>query len=255
VSDDRGVLPPRQALPPAQSIISDSGTTVPQAAPDPQAPGWAAIDPSAPPPQYQAALPPAAAYPAQPAYQPPTYPQYAPQAYMPSYGPQPYGSPMPAFEAPCWFTPTVQPGPVPGLVWAGVGVRFAAVVIDTVVAAVLFLVGALVADIWYNPVTGAYSTTGSIAAWITFLTPLVYMPVFWCLWRGTIGQRMLGLHVVRASDGGSLGARAATGRYLLWLLCILTVGVGVIAAVLATQNRFKKSWLDDASGSVVVRKG
>jgi hypothetical protein len=65
---------------------------------------------------------------------------------------------------------------------------------------------------------------------------------------------MMGLRLLQASDGQNLSVAAAIGRYFLWLLCVSTIVIGVLAAIPALLSPTRKSLLDHASGSVVVRR-
>ena len=83
---------------------------------------------------------------------------------------------------------------------------------------------------------------------------LSYHPAAWYIFEGSIGQRMLGLRVVRAGDGQSLGFGAVTLRYIIFSVVTLCFPLGIISGVIASGNPMKRAWQDDAAGSVVVRK-
>jgi uncharacterized RDD family membrane protein YckC len=103
--------------------------------------------------------------------------------------------------------------------------------------------------------TDAVYSTGATAAYLCwFILALAYHPTCWWAFQGTIGQRGLGLRVVRAEDGTSLGVGATTIRYLVWLVCQLITIIAIIAAAMASDNPRKQAWWDEAAGSVVVHR-
>jgi uncharacterized RDD family membrane protein YckC len=141
-------------------------------------------------------------------------------------------------------------------VWGGIGVRFAAILIDFFFMIVLLVVVGVIA-IAVSPdydFTNRYSAAGYAFVWGWFAVFLLYQPFCWYLFSGSLGQRVLGLRVVRASDGQSLGMGAVVIRYLVWAVCTGTVILGIIAAAMAADNPFKQTWPDDVSKSVVIRR-
>ena len=153
-------------------------------------------------------------------------------------------------------TAPVLPGPMPGMVWAGMGIRLAAVIIDTVLLFVFFVVGTAIANAVgyteYGPDAG-YTPPAAAILWIAAGICLAYVPVCWRLFRGTPGQRAVRLRVVRAADGETLHAKAILVRYLVWCLCIWTVIIGIVVAIVAAGDPEKRAWPDSASDSVVVK--
>lgn len=254
-----------------------ASATSPAVGPNPTAPVYAGgTYPPAPTSQPGPGYPPPGyagfGYPTQPAYAPgrgypppagyPPQPGYGPYGAQPPpyggpFGPPVYGGPGFGYGAPLWAAPAVPPGPAAGLVWAGMGIRFAALIIDSVVEVVAFFVGALIAYAAgyqeHGPNPG-YSPAGVAILWITFAVLVAYTPSCWWAFRGTIGQRLIGLQVLRAADGESLSAGATTIRYLIWLVCTCTVVIGIVAAIVASEKPDKRTWLDDGAGSVVVRR-
>jgi uncharacterized RDD family membrane protein YckC len=148
-------------------------------------------------------------------------------------------------------------GPAPGLTWASIGTRIGALLIDAGVMFVALLAAGLIAQafgIQEYATRSVYSTGATVTYLLLFLFVLAYHPTCWWAFQCTIGQRALGLRVVRASDGGSLGVGETTIRYLLFAICTATIIPGVIAAAVAGDKVDKRTWWDDAAGSVVVKK-
>ena len=185
----------------------------------------------------------------QPGYPPPGYPQqpgYPPPGYVSNaWGPAPAG-----------ISALGPPGPTPGLVWGGIGVRFAAILIDFFFMLVLLVAVAMIA-LAVSPdyeFTNRYSAAGNALVWGWIAFFLLYQPFCWYLFSGSIGQRALGLRVVRAADGRGLGFGAVLIRYLVWAVCTGTIILGIVAAAMAADNPYKLTWPDDASKSLVIRR-
>ena len=72
--------------------------------------------------------------------------------------------------------------------------------------------------------------------------------------QGTIGQRALGIRVVRAADGKPLGIGATIIRYILFAVFTCTIIIGIIAAIAGADDPAKQTWMDKAAGSVSVKR-
>jgi uncharacterized RDD family membrane protein YckC len=99
-----------------------------------------------------------------------------------------------------------------------------------------------------------FSAAGYAIIWGWFAVFVLYVPFCWYLFGATLGQRVLGLRVVRAADGQSLGMGAVLIRYIVWAVCTGTIIFGIIAAAMAADNPYKRSWPDDVSKSLVIRR-
>lgn len=236
------VYPPQPGYPPAQGY-PPPGYFQPGYAPQPVYPPGGTYEPSP-------GGPPAADYGPYPAY--PSIHGDAQGPWPPTIGPSAFG-----YWGPLRTTPVVQPGPMPGLAWAGIGIRLGALIIDAVVALVIIVGGTVIADQFGVTQVGnasIYSPAALAVSWIWIGILIAYVPTCWWVFRGTIGQLMLGLQVVRAADGKKLGIRATTIRYMVWLLCTCTILTGIVASIVAADKPDKRAWPDDASGSVVVKR-
>ncbi|MEO7192022.1 MAG: RDD family protein [Vicinamibacterales bacterium] len=138
---------------------------------------------------------------------------------------------------------------------AGVGSRFLAMAIDTLLQAVLYLV--IVAILFFLPVLRFFvgALGGTYLPAVLFFTIFCiywgYFAAFEIAWRGqTPGKRVMGLRVVRDS-GRPVDAAASLLRNLLRAVDALPVfyGVGVICMLL---NRRSKRIGDLVAGTVVV---
>jgi hypothetical protein len=221
-------------------------------------------------------------------YGPPPYgpPPYGPPAYGPAlYGPPPYGPPpygWPMYPAPGWTTPQQAawgvpgvypqsgwgyqpgygsawyspPGPGPGIQWAGMGARFGALVLDGVIFIIsLFAVGLLVSAFdGSGSSAGSNSTATTALAVIWWLAALSYHPVCWYVFGSTLGQKALGLRVAQASNGQSLGIGAVLVRFLIFFMVTVAFPLGLVCAVMASNDPFKRAWHDEVARSVVVKQ-
>ncbi len=106
--------------------------------------------------------------------------------------------------------------------YAGFWIRFVAYLIDAVIMGVLSVV----------------------------LIGLIYMPIMWA-WKGaTVGQMVLGMKVVRAADGGPIGAGAAIIRYIGWIISAMIFYLGFIWIAFDSK---KQGWADKMAGTVVIK--
>jgi uncharacterized RDD family membrane protein YckC len=150
----------------------------------------------------------------------------------------------------------LPPGPEPGLAWGGIGARFGALVIDAVIIVVaLFVAGFAMSAFGTASSAGkAESPEATALALVWMLFALIYHPVFWYLFGATPGQKVLRLRVAQASTGESLDIGAVLVRYVIFSFVTLAIPLGIISAVMASQDPFKRAWHDEVARSIVVRR-
>jgi uncharacterized RDD family membrane protein YckC len=170
---------------------------------------------------------------------PPTYPPGG-WGYQPSYAP-----PV-----------SLPPGPEPGLTWGGIGARFGALLIDAII-----VVGALIVAVFAMSAFGTANSSGeaespgaTAMALVWMLFALIYHPVFWYLFGATPGQKALRLRVAQASTGESLDISTVMVRYVIFTFVTFAIPLGIISAVMASQDPFKRAWHDEVARSIVVRR-
>jgi uncharacterized RDD family membrane protein YckC len=191
-------------------------------------------------------------------WQPPA-PQYPIAAQWPASGwAQPpgyqpgFGSGLAPGDMPLRYAP---PGPGPGLLWGGIGVRFEALVIDAVLLGCsLFGLGLVLSAIGAGSTTRSDDTAATAVAVVWWLLVFIYHPTCWYIFGATPGQKALGLRVAQASSGQSLGIGAVLVRYLVFFMVTVAVPLGVVSAAIASKDPFKRAWHDELARSVVVRK-
>lgn len=136
---------------------------------------------------------------------------------------------------------------------AGIGSRFLAMAIDTLIqlglAVVVFIAVYIAGKIW--PQTGLWIVGAAIA--LLFLLMFAYFAVFEIWWNGqTPGKRRAGIRVIKDS-GRPLTVAETIGRNLLRVVDQLPVfyAVGVLIAFLNSRN---KRLGDFIAGSIVIRE-
>ncbi len=186
-------------------------------------------------------------------YQPPPPPNY------PVYPGYPAAAPY----------QNLYPGPAPGIGYAGFWIRFLAAIIDGIIigvpTAIVFIVvegqalsnytacvnSAAEAGVIFNQC--ANSALNSIGLWQIggLVLELLYFVLLWSKLGGTLGQRMLGLHVVDAATGQNIGIGRAIGRFVGYVISSFALGIGLIWAAFDPR---KQGWHDKIASTFVVRK-
>jgi serine/threonine-protein kinase len=167
-----------------------------------------------------------------PAYTPPTspaqpWPTPPPGQVRPSFPPVPVGwqtAPSLGYQATDGRT-SASYAPHPR--FAGFWIRGAAFAIDIVIITVLSL---------------------------TIIGPVIYMPLMWWKQGATLGQRFLGLRVVRKEDGGPISGGTSCLRFVLMLVEVIGCEalIGFLAFIWAAFDERKQAWHDKATGTVVI---
>ena len=193
---------------------------------------------------------------------PPVPPPLAPGQ---SDGGQPYlPPPPPAYPVATYYTGP-QTGPAPGIAYAGFWIRFVALLIDEIILFVPLVIVFIATQgstftQYTNCVQSGELTTlcssaylGSVGLFelVAFGASAVYSILLWSLLGGTLGQRMLGLHVVDAATGQNIGLGRSIGRYVGFVISGIALDIGFIWA--AFDGR-KQGWHDKIASTFVVRK-
>jgi uncharacterized RDD family membrane protein YckC len=205
----------------------------------PTPPAQPGVAPGAYPPA--GAYPPPAGYAPQGAYPPPGYPPQAggyppqPGAYPPpGYPPQPgYPGaypPPPGYVPGAWAPAAYAVGPR----FAGFWIRFAAYFIDGFVMLGLILVCLVIIFV----------------GWVAMPFVLLgYMPWMWWKKGATLGQKAMGIRVVRAVDGGPISGGQAVLRYIGFFVSGAVFDLGFIWAAFEPR---KRAWHDIIADTVVI---
>jgi len=188
-----------------------------------------------------------------------------PQAPWPPDAGQPYlPPPPPGYPVATYYTGP-QTGPAPGIGYAGFWIRFFALLIDEIILFVPLVIVFIATEgssftHYTNCVQSGELTTvcssaylGSVGLFelVAFAASAVYSILLWSLFGGTLGQRMLGLHVVDAATGQNIGLGRSIGRYVGFVISGVALDIGFIWAAFDAR---KQGWHDKIASTFVVRK-
>lgn len=137
---------------------------------------------------------------------------------------------------------------------AGIGSRFLAMLIDTLIQGAVFIVLLLITFLLQTFV-GASGSTWLVAFLVAgvFLIYYAYFVLFEVAWNGqTPGKRMIGIRAIKES-GRPLSTTETIGRNLMRIVDQLPIAylLGVIVALCNSQN---KRLGDYVAGSIMVRE-
>lgn len=155
------------------------------------------------------------------------------------------------FAAPqAYDSPRSQTGPSGGK-YAGFGARFAALVIDRIILALLgFLLGAIIG---IAAISGSGAVSPGLLIAINLASIVLEAAYFIVLTasasQGTFGKRMIGIKVTDLS-GHPIGLARSTGRFFATILSALFLLMGFLMQPFTTR---KQALHDMIAGTVVVR--
>jgi uncharacterized RDD family membrane protein YckC len=178
-----------------------------------------------------------------------------------------------------WAAPEPQPGPAPGIQYAGFWIRLGAYLIDSIPLLILGFIfilpmfgamGEALRDIPPPPIgtpvdSPAYlewqrlltermvESTASVssASGLLQLVSAVYFIGFWT-WRAqTPGMMLLGLRIARDADGTPPGLGRSILRYIGYFVSAIVLFIGFIWIAFDSK---KQGWHDKIAGTVVVRR-
>ena len=145
-----------------------------------------------------------------------------------------------------WQAPDPEAGPAPGIEFAGFGARLVAYIIDTVVILILAIGLGIIAGlaVFVMPLLSILPILAIL------IVPLVYFPYFWQKSGQTPGKRMMGIKVVRDSDGGPLTWGMAIIRLVGYWVSGLVFYLGYIWIFI---DKRKRGWHDLIASTVVIK--
>jgi uncharacterized RDD family membrane protein YckC len=160
--------------------------------------------------------------------------------------PPPYG----------WQPPVVMNGPAPGVSYGSRFGRLIASWVDGFIAAIVIGLPYAIATAVLFRTSGSSSAAGTGAGMIFLVLILViivagvlWKPWFWSHGGQTPAYKMLGLRVVRASDGGPLGMGQAIGRELGYIVSGFVFYLGFVWILFDGK---RQGWHDKLAGTVVI---
>jgi uncharacterized RDD family membrane protein YckC len=177
--------------------------------------------------------------------------------------------PPPAYPV-ATYEPALYPGPAPGIGYAGFWIRFLATIIDGIIVGVPLVIIFFIAEgstlsTYFNCVNSAnaggalvptcqgFYPSSAIASFelLVLGVDLLYFVILWSKFGGTLGQRMLGLHVVDAATGQNIGIGRSIGRFVGYVISAALLYIGLIWAAFDPR---KQGWHDKIASTFVVRK-
>jgi uncharacterized RDD family membrane protein YckC len=145
-----------------------------------------------------------------------------------------------------WQAPETDVGPAPGVAFADPGPRLIGYIIDLFIqfglTILLFIVGTIVTVIFWP--------LGLILFLAGFLFLLLYFPYFWQRSGQTPGMKMMGIKVVRDSDGGPIGWGSAILRLIGYWVSAMVFYIGYIWIFVDKRRR---GWYDLIASTVVIK--
>jgi len=124
-----------------------------------------------------------------------------------------------AWQAPA---PVVAPaGPAPGLAYAGLGIRIVALIIDSILLWIVFLFVAIALGAIFLTTLINGGVAGAIIAGVLLAIANLVISAVYFIWawtkpdlRASLGQKVVGLNTLNASDGATLTRPQAVRRWL-----------------------------------------
>jgi uncharacterized RDD family membrane protein YckC len=176
-------------------------------------------------------------------------PPGGPPPYQPQGGVPPYMTPQ--------YAPQGAPGyamPVAAVVYAGFWRRFLALLIDGII---LGVIGGILASVL--GLGSGSSGDGSVSfnlgtggTLLNIVLDLIYFTLMIALVNGkTIGGMALGIRVVSADSGGSVGIGKALIRTIVAYVSGLVIALGYLWML---WDGNKQTWHDKAAGTFVVKR-
>lgn len=155
-----------------------------------------------------------------------------------------------------WQVPEPEPGPAPGLAFAGFGERLVAYIVDAIIVTIVIVVVAVIGGLALagGVATGSASALvggGLLLVFAILIVSLGYFPFFWARGGATPGMKMFGLIVVRDRDGGPISGGQAILRLIGYWVSSVVFYLGYIWVFVDKRRR---GWHDLIAGTVVVQR-
>lgn len=133
--------------------------------------------------------------------------------------------------------------------YAGFWIRVGASLIDTVWQVIIL--GAIGWALFGDALLSGDPLAGglSMILYQNLLPALIIIP-FWIFFGATPGKMLLGLKIVRASDGGKIGLGRSIVRFFAYIPAVLILGIGFI---MVAFDKRKQGLHDKIAGTVVIK--
>ena len=172
--------------------------------------------------------------------------QNPPPPPPPSYPPPPPSyAPPPPPQMPGGYQPVAVASPGS---YGGFWIRVVAYIIDAIIIGIVVAILSIPLAVNYSDVnSGSFRASNGIR----FVISLLYFTLLWGYMGASLGQRILGLHVVDATTGQAIGYGKAALRFIGLIISFLVCFIGVIWVAFDPR---KQGWMDKIAGTVVVRR-
>jgi uncharacterized RDD family membrane protein YckC len=130
---------------------------------------------------------------------------------------------------------------------AGFGIRLGAYLIDAIILALIYLVGAF--GIVQAQAVGLDPIASGVLTVIFYILVIFYDLIFWTMRGATPGKMLLGLKIV-TRDGGNISFGKALLRYVGYWLSSLVLLIGFFWIAF---DRYFQGWHDKIASTYVIR--
>ena len=145
-----------------------------------------------------------------------------------------------------WSGPDPEGGPAPGVEFGTPGARLVGYLVDGLVqfglGIILLLLGSVLVVI--------FAPLGILAFLAGGLFLFLYFPYFWQRSGQTPGMKLMGIKVVRDSDGGPVSWGSAILRLIGYYISAIVFYIGYIWIFI---DKRKRGWHDLIAGTVVIK--
>jgi uncharacterized RDD family membrane protein YckC len=186
----------------------------------------------------------------------------------------PPGGTLPGGASPSFQQAAVEAGPAPGIVYADLVTRIIALVIDSVILFIPYMiVSSIVVGMFLFSGGAMYTIIGLVVGLLYAAVSGAYFVWTWTTQRASYGQKFLKLQTVNAADGATLTRDQAIKRFLFLyagtlisaigqnvfglgiggLLGLVGLGYTLYLLYTASQSPKRQGFHDVQAGTVVVK--
>ncbi|HEY8816155.1 MAG TPA: RDD family protein [Candidatus Dormibacteraeota bacterium] len=135
--------------------------------------------------------------------------------------------------------------------YGGFWIRVVAYIIDFILLAIIGGILSVPLGLNYSDPNSLNSGAARTSNGIDLVLSFLYFTLLWSYMGASLGQRLLGLHVVDATSGQPITFGKAALR---WLGLIISFFVCFIGVIWVAFDARKQGWMDKIAGTVVVRR-
>jgi len=92
--------------------------------------------------------------------------------------------------------------------------------------------------------------SGPLDLFVSYVLPAVVVVAFWLTRQATPGKMLVSARVVDSTTLGKIGPGQAIGRYLGYIVCMISLGLGFLWIAIDAR---KQGWHDKLAGTLVIR--